>query len=211
MSVTVWSLWVGYRLGGPTLRAMSVEFLTDDQAAAYGRYAGAPSRADLERVFFLDDEDRALVERHRGEHMKLGFSLQLVTVRWVGTFLEDPLDVPGVVLDFVAEQLGIADASQVKKYTERPKTRFDHQASGRSAGPTGWPTSPCARRVPRWTNPATVRWRCWRTSQSGAVSLHGAELQGVIVGQLVQLQTVQMREEQNERVSFTIGEPMQHD
>lgn len=104
-----------------------VDFLTDEEATAYGRYTGAPSRADLERVFFLDDDDRALVDRHRGEHMRLGFSLQLVTVRWVGAFLEDPLDVPGVVLDFVAEQLGIADASQVKKYTERTKTRFDHQ------------------------------------------------------------------------------------
>jgi hypothetical protein len=48
--------------------------------------------------------------------MKLGFSLQLVTVRWAGAFLEDPLDVPVVVLDFVAEQLGIADPSGVKKY-----------------------------------------------------------------------------------------------
>jgi len=38
--------------------------------------------------------------------MKLGFGLQLVTVRWAGAFLEDPLDVPAVVLDFVAEQLG---------------------------------------------------------------------------------------------------------
>jgi TnpA family transposase len=106
---------------------MPVEFLTDDEAAAYGQYTGAPSQADLERVFFLDDEDRALVGRRRGEHMKVGFALQLVTVRWLGTFLEDPLDVPGAVLDFVAGQLGVADPSQVKQYTERTKTRFDHQ------------------------------------------------------------------------------------
>jgi hypothetical protein len=51
---------------------MPVEFLTDDEAAAYGRYAGAPSQADLERVFFLDDDDRALAGRHRGEHMRAG-------------------------------------------------------------------------------------------------------------------------------------------
>jgi len=106
---------------------MPVEFLTDDEAAAYGRYADAPSQADLERVFFLDDEDRTLVDRRRGEHMKVGFALRLVTVRWLGTFLEDPLDVPGAVLDFVAGQLGMAGPSRVKQYTERPKTRFDHQ------------------------------------------------------------------------------------
>jgi TnpA family transposase len=106
---------------------MPVEFLTDDEAAAYGRYAGVPSQADLERVFFLDDEDRKLVDLRRGEHMKAGFALQLVTVRWLGTFLEDPLDVPGEVLDFVAGQLGLADPSVVKQYAERVKTKSDHQ------------------------------------------------------------------------------------
>jgi Domain of unknown function (DUF4158) len=106
---------------------MPVEFLTDDEAAAYGRYTRPPSQADLDRVFFLDDDDLELVGRHRGEHMRAGFALQLTTVRWLGTFLEDPLDVPGEVLDFIAGQLGMADPSQVKRYTEREKTRFDHQ------------------------------------------------------------------------------------
>jgi hypothetical protein len=59
--------------------------------------------------------------------MKLGFALQLVTVRWLGTFLEEPLDVPGVVLEFVTEQLAVEDPSQVKRYTERRPTPFDHQ------------------------------------------------------------------------------------
>ncbi|KAB2388875.1 DUF4158 domain-containing protein [Actinomadura montaniterrae] len=36
---------------------------------------GNRKQADLERVFFLDDEDRALLDRRRGEHIKLGFSL----------------------------------------------------------------------------------------------------------------------------------------
>ena len=85
-----------------------MEFLTDNEAA-YGRYATAPSQADLERVYFLDDDDLSLVGRHRGEHMRAGFALQLVTVRWLGTFLENPLDVPGEVLDFVAGQLEMAD------------------------------------------------------------------------------------------------------
>jgi hypothetical protein len=47
---------------------MPVEFLSDDEAAAYGRFVAAPSQTDLERVFFLDDEDRKLVDLRRGEH-----------------------------------------------------------------------------------------------------------------------------------------------
>jgi len=50
-----------------------VEFLTDDEAAEFGRYAGPPSQAELERVFFLDDEDRTQVAQRRGQHMKLRF------------------------------------------------------------------------------------------------------------------------------------------
>ena len=86
---------------------MPVEFPSDAEAAAYGRYAATVAQADLDRVFFLDDADLALAGRRRGEHMKLGFGLQLVTVRHRGAFLEGPLDVPTAVGDFVAGQVGV--------------------------------------------------------------------------------------------------------
>ena len=93
-------------------------FLTVKQVAAYGCFDGAPSAEELERFFFLDDEDRKLIAKRRGDANRLGFALQLTTVRFVGTFLEDPLDLPSAVLDDLADQLGIDDPSCVKTYVD---------------------------------------------------------------------------------------------
>jgi len=113
---------------------MPVEFLTDDEAAAFGCYAGPPARAELDRMFYLDDADLKLVAKRRGDHMRLGFALQLTTVRYLGTFLPDPLDMPSLVTEHLAGQLGIADPSCVKRYTERWNTPLEHRDVIKAAG-----------------------------------------------------------------------------
>ncbi|MGA6152067.1 DUF4158 domain-containing protein [Stenotrophomonas sp. NPDC087984] len=103
-----------------------MEFLTDEQATAFGSFADEPTRPELERFFFLDDEDRKLIAKRRGDHNRLGFALQMCTVRYIGLFLEDPLAVPWPVVEHLATQLEIEDASQIKRYTERQMTAYEH-------------------------------------------------------------------------------------
>jgi len=138
-----------------------VEFLSDDQASAYGCFTSGFTRAELERYFFLDDVDRGLIEPKRRDHNKLGFAVQLSTVRYAGRFLDDPLDVPAQLVEYLAEQLGVADPSCLKSYSERDKTRLEQ--SGR---PTDGRSSSTSR--PNWASgsragpgpPAKDRRRC---------------------------------------------------
>jgi len=98
---------------------MPVEFLTDEQAEAYGKFVEEPTRPELERFFFLDDEDRKLIAKRRGDHNRLGFALQMCTVRYIGLFLEDPLAVPPPVVEHLAAQLEIEDVSYVRAWPEQ--------------------------------------------------------------------------------------------
>jgi TnpA family transposase len=98
------------------------------ETAAYGRFVGPPSRAELERFFYLDDTDKRLVAKRRGDHNRAGFALQLGTVRFLGAFLSDPTGVPVEVVAYVVEQVGAGDASCLNAYMGRRATRFEHAA-----------------------------------------------------------------------------------
>jgi hypothetical protein len=96
---------------------MPVSFLSNDQRENYGRYIGPPSPHDLARYFHLDDTDLVLVAQKRSDHNRLGFAVQLGTVRYLDTFLENPLAVPHSVLWNLAKQLRIEAPDTASAYS----------------------------------------------------------------------------------------------
>ncbi|MER5322946.1 DUF4158 domain-containing protein [Streptosporangium roseum] len=115
---------------------MPVEFLSDEQAVGFASFQGPPTRVQLEKYFFLDDADREVIDSKRRDHNRLGFAVQLGVVRFLRRFLPDPRQVPAEVVDYLAQQLGIANPSCIKLYGQRDGTARTHAGEIEQAG--GW-------------------------------------------------------------------------
>jgi TnpA family transposase len=76
--------------------------------------------------FYLDDGDRQEIAVRRGDYNRLGYAIQLCTVRFLGTFLPEPTAVPRVVIAHLAKQLGIEEPSCLARYRERVETHHTH-------------------------------------------------------------------------------------
>jgi len=148
---------------------MPVQFLTPEQRANYGRYVGDPSPDELTRYFYLDDDDHSVIRTKRGDHNRLGFALQLTTVRFVGTFLEDPLDVPDSVLQTLARQLRIKNLDKLSRYCSTDQ-RWSHKAEIRSRyGFCEWGDPAVGFRLSRWLYAL-----CWTGTEQPGVLLERA-------------------------------------
>jgi hypothetical protein len=129
---------------------MPVSFLTAEQERRYGRYAGEPSADQLARHFHLDDADRELIGAKRWDHMRLGFAVQLGTVRFLGTFLDEPHGVPPGVTADLARQLEIGDPACLARYAVG-RARWQHAREIRERHGYREFTDPPARfRLARW-------------------------------------------------------------
>jgi TnpA family transposase len=129
---------------------MPVNFLSNEQRENYGRYTGVPSPHDLARYFHLDDTNQALIGQKRGAHNRLGFAVQLGTVRYLGTFLEDPMAVPAAVLHSLAKQLHIDTVDGAQAYSDGEQ-RWQHAAEIRARyGYVEITERPVGFRLARW-------------------------------------------------------------
>lgn len=144
---------------------MPVEFLSDEQARRYGRYQGDPNPDQLERFFAFGDAELIDISRQRSDANRLGYAVQLGTVRFLGCFV-DLHEVPGPVVHHVATVLRI-EPEAFKAYSSSA-SRFSHAVTIRERyGYTAFGEGPGRWRFLRglfervWTG--TTVPQCWST------------------------------------------------
>ena len=89
--------------------------------AALLNYAAFPPELDrdwLGRVCHLGAAELEQARRRSEDRTRLGYALQIVTVRAIGTFLSNPLAIPAPVVVAVARQLDVPDLVVLEGYSE---------------------------------------------------------------------------------------------
>lgn len=104
---------------------MSKGFLTDAQRERLNRFPDDVPRDDLSSYFTLSEGDIKEITQQRHEHTRLGFAVQLCTLRYLGFAPDDLSTVPPTVVDFIAHQLDLTPAA-IQEYGRRIHTRTDH-------------------------------------------------------------------------------------
>jgi TnpA family transposase len=82
---------------------------------------------DLITYFTLTGSDKTVVNLRRGEHNRLGFALQLSSLRYLGFCPDDLHTISSEALHYLSQQLGCNDPlGLLSLYGEREHTRTDH-------------------------------------------------------------------------------------
>src|SRR2546428_4435377 len=106
---------------------MSTSFLTAAERERWQRFPETIPQDDLAVYFLLSADDQREVNRQREPFNRLGYALQLCTLRYLGFVPTDFKATPEVAVTFVAEQLAIAP--RVLTLYDNRRTQSDHRLS----------------------------------------------------------------------------------
>ncbi|XMA23525.1 Tn3 family transposase (plasmid) [Bacillus bombysepticus] len=101
------------------------ELLTSEQRLEFASIPEQISEYELGSYYTLSPHDIEIIKRHRRDHNKLGFALQLCVLRFPGWTLSDVQHIPNCVVNYIAKQLQI-NAKEIHIYAEREQTKHEH-------------------------------------------------------------------------------------
>jgi TnpA family transposase len=105
--------------------ARGKELLTPDERLEYVRIKPNISEWELATYYTFTDHDMEVINRHRRDQNKLGFAVQLCTLRHPGWSLADIREIPSPVLSYIAKQVKV-DPDVFLLYAQREPTRREH-------------------------------------------------------------------------------------
>ena len=104
---------------------MPIGFLTEGERERLSRFPEHIPEDDLSAFFFLSPADHHAVNRQHDDHTRLGFALQLCTLRYLGFVPHDLGAAPPAAVGYVAEQLQVPPEA-LAAYGARIATRTTH-------------------------------------------------------------------------------------
>jgi len=105
---------------------MPVDFLSPTQRENYGKYPDDLTSEFIANYFFLDDQDREWIENKRGQFSRLGYALQLTTVRFIGTFYSDLTIIPRKIIERIATQVNVDDIQNCLERYQQSEQKWRH-------------------------------------------------------------------------------------
>ena len=87
-------------------------------------FALPTTEADLALHWTLSPADHAAIQGRRGDHNRLGFTLQLCALRYPGRLLRPGEPIPPPALNHLARQLNV-DPGALAAYAARFQTRYE--------------------------------------------------------------------------------------
>jgi TnpA family transposase len=101
------------------------ELLTADQRADFVQIPADMTERELETYYTFSQYDLEIIKRHRRDHNRLGFAIQLCVLRYPGWSLSDVEPIPDYVIQYIARQID-ANPESFSLYAKRDPTKHEH-------------------------------------------------------------------------------------